>query len=397
MAATLYMHLSPDLQQVDWQLQQGLELSQGRCSLNELIEQPQFSDCNAYLWWPGQSASLLPVRIPQAQSRQLNRILPFALEEYLASDLEQVHYVPASRLEQGELWVQVVDKKQFENLLESFAPLNLRWQQIELDLCALARIASPQLYVQGQQAYLLHPELRSCGDLDTQMMLMAQLSASEQSWRLQADHSLSAELLAELDQMAIVYEQQEVQGLLSLLRQHAKSSVGNLLTGAYGQQQHQSIWSQLPIKALSGACALLLAVFSLWSLATSMQLQQQARAYEQATQVLFEQLFPDTRFVRARFRQDLENMLRQAGQGGNSGFLPLLALASEQLPLTEGQIESIRYSDQRDELSISLRSQNIAALEQAQQGLQMRGIEVEFSLVQDQQSSIGSYIIRGDR
>lgn len=400
MAANLYLHLSPDLTWVQWQLQQASELIQGNSRLDQLRDDhPEFAGVATQLWWPGQSASLLPVRIPQGQARQLNRLLPFALEEYLASDLDQVHFVPSSQLDQGQLWVSVVDKPQFEQVLAHLQTAEVRLLSVELDVLALSRLPEPLLCVDTDLLWLAHPQLRSVGEQDMQLMLLSQLPLAEAAtlhlYRTAQDDQqpLQQQLLA----LGYRLELTEIDSCLSLLRQTKRSPLGNLLSGPYSQKQHQSLWQQLPLKPLGSAAAMLLAAFSLWSLSSGLQNQQRVKAYEQATEQLFTQLFPEQRFVRARYRQDLDSLLRQAGQGGFSGFIPLLALASEHLPLNQGQIETVRYNDGRDELLLTLRSQNIAALEEAQSALRLRGIEVEFSLVQDQQSSIGSYIIRGDR
>lgn len=411
---SLYLYLLPDLTQVQWRLDTADQSLEGQCEIAQLTEQlPPLTQPKTWLWWPAQRAALQTVQLPMGQQRQLQRILPFAVEEYLATDLDSVHFVDSSKVMHNQVWVSIVDRQLFEQALEQLLAAPLQLMHIELDILALSRQSQDlaSLWVFAEQSFLCHPQIRSSGLLNTQLMLLESLplpeTSNEQTPSLALHLSPSTPAAEETDQLAAQLDAlgyqtrtlEQPQGLLNLLvaNKAQTGSPGNLLSGPYSQNQHQGLWQRLPLSALASSMGVFLAIFLLWSLASGLQNNRQGQAYEQATEVLYREIFGDqARFVQARYRQDIENLLRQSGQGRASGFIPLMVLAAQNLPASDQiRIERLNYLDSRDELLLVLRTQDLNSLENARTAMQQAGIGVELSLVQDGQGSIGTFRITG--
>src|SRR5690625_1998429 len=87
---------------------------------------------------PGFDVLLLSARIPTQSRQKQMRALPFVLEDQLAEDVEDLHFVPGAR-EDGALSVAVIDKARLREWLDACKSAGIALTQIQPETLALPR------------------------------------------------------------------------------------------------------------------------------------------------------------------------------------------------------------------------------------------------------------------
>ena len=80
------------------------------------------------------------VRIPIRGGARLRAALPFALEESLAEDVENLHFASGTRRDDGQLPVAVVSRETMEGWVADLAAVGIDPDQVVPDIYGLARI-----------------------------------------------------------------------------------------------------------------------------------------------------------------------------------------------------------------------------------------------------------------
>ena len=86
-----------------------------------------------------EQASILQAQIPASQARQLNRMLPIALEEQVAIDLDGCQFKALEKVNKGKVWTCVYQNQNLENIRQSLADIS-----VEVDFVTLEAWCLPQ-------------------------------------------------------------------------------------------------------------------------------------------------------------------------------------------------------------------------------------------------------------
>src|SRR5207249_4514431 len=87
---------------------------------------------------PGEDILATQVKLPKASRSSLKKAIPFALEEQLLTDIENLHFVLGDFDEQGTLQLLVVDKNYLEQEISSLEAAGITPNCILPDYLAIA-------------------------------------------------------------------------------------------------------------------------------------------------------------------------------------------------------------------------------------------------------------------
>lgn len=399
MADRLSLQLQADLQHVRWYLI-GDRVTEGQCHIEQLAEQLPKTGLNTLVLWPMEHASVHMVTIPPGQQRNLQRILPFAIEEYLAQDIDHVHLVPlAAKPDNGKLPVAVIDKLRLQTLIATLDKQGVQTRRIELLSEAYKRhTPTPALLLSDSDAIWL--DTVSFNGL-AELCIQHALDQDGETVYLAADNeTLALEVESEFaaNEQFIERVQDSFMDLhkLAVTTAVAPSTLGNLLQGEFAKQS-QSPLQGLPWKPFVGAAALLFAVSTTHLVIEAVTASQQAQAYDQVIERTFEQAMgEDIRFRPQRWQQQVEQVLAAQGEGDASGFIPLFravsAVFNQQPGLT---LSRLRYASNRDQLSFVIEGNALQQIEAFEQALKSASLTVDRTIEQRQGQAVGSFTITG--
>ncbi len=334
---------------------------------------------------PSSDVSLFMAQLPAGNEARLQQLAPFALEEQVSEDLEDLHFaVGARHAATGEVPVVVASRERMHGWLAQAEALDVKPKAMfaESDLAPLlpghvTLLVAPEGLVLRNDtgrpvvfppddpalalAMLLGPE----ADLST---VNLSVHALPQDWPL---HEAAIEALRE--RVASLKVQLHAGGLLGLYAQGISTSAPvNLLQGAFKPQRRgANLWLRWrTAAALLGALLLLHVGAGLWELHTT---RQEARRLDAEINRVYGSIFPGQQPGR-QLRRTLEARMRAVAGGGSTqgelmGLLAALAAARQNVPLAT--LDAMTYKP--GQLQLTLSAPDASTLEQFSQALRAGG------------------------
>jgi len=342
---------------------------------------------------PATEVLRLQAELPVSGRARMLQLLPFALEDQLADDIDELHFAAANRDPRGRLSVAVASRSLLQRRLAELANAGIEARALFAESDGLPLIEGTATLLIDHQAarfMLRQPDgALAAGDLS---MLVPLLENGLKVERPAAD----AEPAAALKPNLAVYQsavndadsQINVTALLEPLRprlnsldihelpdgilprlaaQIASEPGVNLLQGAFarrtGLAAHWPRW-----QAAAGLAAGLLISMLLVNAVEAFRLQQQAVALEQAVAEAFRQTFPDVTEVRDA-RAQLDSRLRALGQQGSGQerqFLEALDVLANAIARNSAvRLEGINY--RTGSMELRLLAPNVDSLDSVRQ------------------------------
>jgi general secretion pathway protein L len=336
---------------------------------------------------PAAEVLCLEVELPVRSGARAAALVPFALEEQLATDVETQHFAVASAAG-GRTAVAVVARSLLEEWLARLAAAGIRPELMCTDAALMPRVA-------GHTVALLEGDTLSFsdGEQDERLTLAAPpggfasalaialgeeigttqllLHANPPDWQRR-----SAEVEAARPSLASLKVQLLTSGALPWLAAqlpHARPT--NLLQGAYAPRTALAAgWSRWRTAAMLAAALVLLHVgaqlFSLW------QLGRSERELDARIATIAGPLLPAGG---ESVRRTLEPRLLDAqSQGGHSGLLPALQVLARAMSGVSGA--RVRALDFRDGgLQLKVRAGDAQSLDRINQGLRAAGWQAQLT------------------
>lgn len=104
---------------------------------------------------PGADVLTTTVDIPVKGAARLQAALPYAMEEALAEDIDNLHFAAGSRRDNGQIPVSVVSQARMDGWLEQLAAASIRPSKIIAEQYGLARIPGTiSMLLDGEQLYV---------------------------------------------------------------------------------------------------------------------------------------------------------------------------------------------------------------------------------------------------
>lgn len=332
---------------------------------------------------PTADVALFDVQLPPLNRQRTLQAVPYALEDQLAQDVDDLHFALGQRDKQGHLAVAVVAKAQLQEWLDTFSEAGLEVDQIYSELLAVPYEPDAWTLLLEDGDFLLRTGLQSGfgGDIDNLPVLLPAALAEAEEQPPQQLIVYTNVPLPELGVEQLPVEQRVLGDSLSLLAQslRERQAIG-LRSGPYARRRGWSVqWQRWRLAA---------ALLAAWVLADTgsaylqqWQLKDQLQAVTAAQAQVYQQAFPEGgQLNRYNPRQQMESRLAalRRGGGADSGLLRLLQTAGPLLAAdTELQILNLSYRNNGLDLEVSARNlQGIDQLKQRLEDAPGLGVEV---------------------
>jgi len=383
----------------------GGQIKYGASATLEIIDQTLMQNgidsVDVTAFWPANAAFSCQVSLPGKQARLIQQALPFAVEEQVAQDIEQVHIALGNKGKSTDYPVVNVDFSLFETFFTSLNQEklmgNLKAIHIDTDLIPLADndlvlcISENQILLKGKDQRsisLLHENLIPY--LDTLFLSHAEEPVVELDFKVQVlvEASLAEDmtmLIAEIQQYPnVVVMTEQIHGSSfeflcdQSFRQHTTAI--NLCQGEFKiTADTNSEWHKWKAVALIAGLGFLLqlGVF----VGQGIYFDKQADEIGQQVLTEYRKIMPNSkRITLAKLPRIIKGKLNQKSSGATSGadFLTLLGEAGFQYKSSKHKgslkFKSLTYNKQRGELLIEMQAQSFDQLESLKIAIEGAGL-----------------------
>jgi len=326
---------------------------------------------------PAEDVLLLPAPRLAGARAQFLKALPFALEDQLASSVEDLHFAVPERLGADQVPVAVVARTTLRGWFERLAAEGIRADALyaETQLLPMRENACSVLIDATRALWRSAPaQVGACAPADLADML-AVLAA--------AQPALSECEIYDLRQAATpfahpgfnVHTHRDQRDALAFFAAQAEPEL-NLLQGEFAPAHRQAPAQQLWRRAAALAAAAVLLLFVYYGTDTWRLARQSARLDDAARTILHDG-FPEMDKVAGDPRDLMRSALANLrGGGDNSGLVPLLGRIAPILgSTTRMTLTALEYHNAT--LELGLRAPDVPALDLMRERLVALGLKVE--------------------
>lgn len=373
--------------------EQGEQSEQGVSTATALDElATAASGCRVIVIVPATDLLLTSAAVPSRNRQRIINAVPYLLEDQLASDVEQLHFVIDTPDPAGQVATLVVEHHKMQQWLELLREYGVEPHMIVADLCCLPVVDGQgwSLLLEAEIALLSTGQNRGFA-VDRENLVLMLRSALQESEKgaglpeqlhlITADEAASDqalhEVLAKSDLM--VSTEEGVSDTLALLVRglNEKQSL-NLLQGQYSRRDQ--IGKMLrPWRAAAAMLAALLLFSSGMTVGDYFELNQQQAALKKHIEQTYLAACPGAKRVvnpKAQMEQCLKK-LRGGGGTSGDGLLMMLSLVGEALKAASGlQLQRISYRNGQIDMALAIA--DIQGLDQLKQRIiKDAGLQVE--------------------
>ncbi len=359
MRQTLLVQIHEDAEaDCEWQLLAAgasTPLQSGLAALQQILEQAE--GARIVVLVPSELVLLTAVKLPIRQPGKLLQAVPYALEEQLAEDVDQLHFAAGDRQSDGSTPIAVVSHANMQGWLERFGAHRPQVEMLLPDVLALPAPPEQVLYLDDRGRCLVRTGT-AAGFAVPLDLLAATLQGEDGAGATVYRHEQAASPPEGLE----LPEGRRVRRNLELLNhiQQPQQRI-NLLQGPYAPRREMAQWlraARLPAALAAGYLLFATVVMALDNYRQAQQLDQ----LQQQALAQFGRAFPEeTRIVdmRVQARQALE---RLRGSGGGGGFLQLFTHSAPALARVHDlKLDGLQFRD--GSLYLSLSGSDLQALE----------------------------------
>ncbi len=327
----------------------------------------------------GNEVLLTSATVPSKNHSRVLSAIPFALEESLIDDVEELHFAIGEP--EGETYpVAVISKNHLETLLAQLNEAGIRPHTLLPEALALAEAKEGwSLLLDDEQAIIRQPGLNGFGietaALPELLGSAIDFAAEDAPQRLTLHHCGEADEL-NLKSLPLAIDYHRYSHPLEQLNDHLERPAINLLQGAYRRQDPlQKLWQ--PWKQPLALAALLLIISSTSMVLEHQQLGEQERQLRAEIEQTFRSTFPEVkRVVNARAQMKTRLKKLRGGQGELQGLLPLLVSSAQPLANAKNiQLNSLNF--RKGYLDLELNTPQLQALDALKRQLESRQLRVK--------------------
>lgn len=321
---------------------------------------------------PAEDMLISSVDVPARNRQRLLQALPYALEERLAQDVEDMHLVPGTRRGDGTLPVVAVERARFERWLATLRDCGIEPERMIPDLLAVPYEPGSWTLLDDESMALLRTAPQEGVAVDPESLAVVLATALEEAGEespTQLRIHAPEERLADFDALATLGLEIVPEPLpgppIEALAAHAESAEAiDLLLGRYSRRERfgKLYRRWLPAAVMLGALLLLNFGVLLYDY---LRLSREDARLRAAIESTYREAFPEAQRVvdpRVQMQRGLEALRRGGGESG--GFLDMLRGMAPLLNQTQGlQVQRISYQEGRLDLALVVPDlQNLDAL-----------------------------------
>ncbi|RTR25981.1 type II secretion system protein GspL [Shewanella atlantica] len=308
---------------------------------------------------PSSSITLTKVDLPEKGQRQAIQALPFMLEESLAENVDQLHFVTGPR--SGEsLSVAVVAHEQMQDWLNWLSEAGLKAKRLVPDCLALPLEQCQWAAMKFNREYLLRTGEGAGVSLSEEWMN----SVLPKLLPLESETPVTVAAYSELSLTGTEVQEQALELPMLVLAKGVLTAPLNLLSGAYTPKREYgknlTLWRNVAIVAV---VALLLALVNKGL--NIYQINAEQARLQVESEAIYKRVVPgSSRIVNLRSQMDRELRSMQ-GQGGGSEFFSMLEGLEEAFTqVVDLKPTTLRFDSARNELRMQVTAKSYAQIEQ---------------------------------
>jgi len=311
---------------------------------------------------PTEQVLLMETARVSAQRAQFLKAVPYALEDQLASPVEELHFAAPDRLPNARVPVAVVSRDVLRGWIERLSADGIRADALVPDALALPDVAGGTLVIEDQRALLrTGPAGAFACDLSSLPQWLELAAADEAAGISPEVFDFRAAPPLNLQGRVSRYHVRQ-RDVLAWLGAHLPAEPLNLLQGEFAPQHRQAPARQLWRKAAMLSAAALALVF-IYNGADCWRLSRESNRLDAAMRDVLHQGFPEMDNVAGDARTLMESALKRGGAGADTGGL--LRLLGQIAPIvgstTRTILKSIEYHNAT--LELGLRAPDVPALD----------------------------------
>lgn len=339
---------------------------------------------------PSSALLLLKAKLPKASPARLLQAVPYAVEEQIATDIENMHFALGEWQAEGTMPVVAISHAEITYYLQLLMYHGLQPNIILPDVLAIPYEENSWSLVIEQQTTLVRTGWQSGFTLDTAhlnaLLPVLQDTATEPAPSVFRMYNYTQEKVTALP----TGETQFIEPPPPLLPQIAKFFVHNkfinLLQNKYQPKiQLKKIWKDWRRTAI--LLSISLGFFFFTQLAEMIYLKIRNYQLDQQISVLYQKAFPNAKAViepQLRLQQELT---KSAQLSGGNRFLNLLAATGmilQQYP----EINLLQVNFQNNQLIISIQATSFTELDNFRQSLQKNRLQAQQNAVNRKEEKV---------
>jgi general secretion pathway protein L len=333
--------------------------------------------CQLIVLVPGAEVLLTEAMIPSRQRQHIINAVPFALEDQLASDIDDMHFALGPRNDAGMVPVAVVSQQIMRDWLESLRDAGLEPDLMVPDMLALPlqdkgwsvlHDGAEVLVRQGPYAGAVIDTAAASAWFDLALAEQGD-DRPEQIKLFDNQHNQDDRLVLQTDNIVVDAVESGEASLPFLARHFTSTPVINLIQGDYSPREQFGRLLR-PWRLTAALLAVLIFLGTAKTMIDYYSLSVTSERLSAEINQIYRDTFPDAvRVVNARVQMESKLAeLSAGGSAGDQGFLQLLGLIGEPMQKINGiELQHAAYQDGR--LSLLLRIKDLQLLEQLKQGL----------------------------
>ncbi|WP_428611348.1 type II secretion system protein GspL [Shewanella sp.] len=307
---------------------------------------------------PASAITLTSVQLPEKGQRQALKALPFMLEENLAENVDELHFVTGPR--DGEsLSVAVVAHEQMQTWLSWLSEAGIKARQLVPDCLALPLQECQWAAMKFGSDYLLRTSAGSGVSLDAAWF---QAALPKLAMR-QEETPITLANYSDLEIQGVEVKPQPLDLPMLVLAKGILNAPLNLLSGIYTPKReyskHLMVWRNAAIVVL---VALVLALVNKGLNIHHMNVEREA--LQQQTADIFKQVMGSSRIVNVRSQMESQLRTLQGAGGGVAFFTMLDDMAEGFNKVPDLKPTSLRFDSGRNELRMQITAKSYAQIEE---------------------------------
>ncbi|MGB0865483.1 MAG: type II secretion system protein GspL [Granulosicoccaceae bacterium] len=333
--------------------------------------------------------TLTRVGVPGGNGKRARAAIPFALEEQLADDVEDLHFALGPIGSDGEYPVAVIARQTLQDLMAKLTELGIYPRQVVPDVLMLPpgdsdewevlQTADNMLIRQGNYTGMW------CPTSSAELMLSRLLREVGVDGPTQLAFYLAPGQVP--PEVNTLVEQIPVQNSADALARGVNSPNINLLQGEFNQSAEMGkLWKPWRVPAALAACLLLLDVGS--SVLQSNRLAAQEADQRAQMESLLKQTFPSVKRVRDPISR-MRSELRKLKSGGAEGeLMPLIAALSDAIQATPNTtMNSVNFRNGR--CDVDMKTDSLQTLDKIKQSLDnTKGVKASIQSANQQDGAV---------
>ncbi len=337
-------------------------------------------DANLIVLLPGEKVTMTSVKLPKMRASERARAIPFALEEQLATDPENIAVAIGDVMPDGTMAVAVIEAKTLEEQLKALTDAHFYPRALLPDFLALSWESETWSVLLRQQMASIRTGLQNGFSTDTNnLFLFLQLHLEKNKdkkpqkiifWQDEAVLDV-----AQFEKLGVPIETRgESKSLYFDCKNLSSKPPINFLQGKYRPKTQSSSLKKNWMICGATAAALIAFLF-LGHIAQWIYFQHQADSVEKQVMQTYQLLFPGAKEVlEPRFRT--ANLLKKYESASlGSAFIKLLGIAGKTvLTLPDIQVQLVHFENKQ--LALTVNAKNVDQLSQWSKALSAEGLQV---------------------